>query len=78
MQNGFRLVMLKEPDDSHGTVLEESDDIEDLVDLVTSRTILINHLGYDISIPDDDEASCLEISDTRTGKVAGYLSCEAF
>lgn len=75
MQNGFRLVMLKEPDDSHGTVLEESDDIEDLVDLITSRTILINHLGYDISLPDNEE-SCLEISDTRTGKVAGYLSCE--
>ena len=76
MQNGFRLMMLKEPDDSHGTVVEESDDIEDLVDLITSRTILINHLGYDISIT-DDEAVCLKISDTQTGKVAGYLACEA-
>jgi hypothetical protein len=76
MQNGFRLMMLKEPDDSHGTVVEESDDIEDLVDLVTSRTILINHLGYDISVT-DDEAICLKISDTRTGQVAGYLACEA-
>ena len=76
MQNGFRLMMLKEPDDSQGTVVEESDDIEDLVDLITSRTILINPLGYDISIT-DDEAICLKISDTRTGQVAGYLACEA-
>jgi len=76
MQYGFRLVMLKEPDDSQGTVLEESDDIHDMFDLITSRRILINHLGYDISITNDGVCR-LKVSDSKTGQTSGYLVCEA-
>jgi len=78
MQNGFRLLMLTCPykeDELWYNVIDESDDIEELVDIVTSRTILMNHLGYDVSIP-EDESESLKISDSRTGKVAGYLLCE--
>lgn len=77
MQNGFRLLMLTCPykeDEPWYNVIDESDDIEELVDIVTSRTILMNHLGYDVSIP-EDESEGFKISDSRTGKVAGYLLC---
>lgn len=78
MQNGFRLLMLTCPykeDELWYNVIDESDDIEELVDVVTSRTILMNHLGYDVSIP-DDESESLKVSDSRTGKVVGHLLCE--
>ena len=70
--------MLKEPNDT-GTidnVIEECDDIRDMVDLIASRRILINHLGYNISIT-DDEVCCLRVSDSKSGRTAGYLVCEA-
>jgi hypothetical protein len=78
MPNGFKLLMSTPSSDDINrwfNVVDEADDIEDLVDVVTSRTILIKHLGYDIIIP-EVKFEALKILDRRTGRIAGYLMCE--